>query len=108
MPLPVYELFAARYATRDARRSANFLGGDPHDGPMPMDYFVWAARSPERTIVIDTGFTRAQADARKRTYLRTPEEALRTVGIDAAAIDDVVVTHFHYDHLGGYRWFPKA
>jgi hypothetical protein len=41
--LPEYELFAIRYAERDARRSDHFIGGDPHDGPMPMDYFVWAA-----------------------------------------------------------------
>jgi hypothetical protein len=38
------ELFAIRYATRDARRSDHFIGGDPHDGPMPMDYFMWLAR----------------------------------------------------------------
>jgi hypothetical protein len=34
------DLFAIRYATRDAQRSAHFIGGDPHDGRMPMDYFV--------------------------------------------------------------------
>jgi hypothetical protein len=39
-----YELFALRYATRHARRGDHFIGGDPHDWPMPMDYFVWAAR----------------------------------------------------------------
>jgi hypothetical protein len=39
-----YELFAIRYATRDAQRSAHFIGGDPHAGPLPADYFVWAAR----------------------------------------------------------------
>jgi hypothetical protein len=37
---PEYELFAIRYATREARRSDHFIGGDPHDGPMPMDYFM--------------------------------------------------------------------
>ena len=73
----MYELFAVRYATRDARRSANFLGGDPHDAPMPMDYFLWVARSPERTIVIDTGFTAETAARRKRTFLREPVEGLR-------------------------------
>ena len=36
--LPEYELFAIRYAEREARRSDHFIGGDPHDGPMPMDY----------------------------------------------------------------------
>ena len=40
-----YELFAIRYATRDARRSDHFIGGDPHDGPMPMDYFMWVAKA---------------------------------------------------------------
>lgn len=108
MQLPEYELFAVRYATREARRSANFLGGDPHDAPMPMDYFLWVARSPGRTVVIDTGFTAETAARRKRTYIRTPEEGLRAIGVDAAAVEDVVVTHFHYDHLGGFQWFPNA
>ena len=53
---PEYELFAIRYATREARRSDHFIGGDPHDGPMPMDYFMWVARGGGRTFVIDTGF----------------------------------------------------
>jgi hypothetical protein len=30
MAEPDYELFAIRYATRDARRSDHFIGGDPH------------------------------------------------------------------------------
>ena len=47
--LPEYELFAIRYATREARRADHFIGGDPHDGPMPMDYFVWVAKGAERT-----------------------------------------------------------
>ena len=37
-----YELYAIRYAHHDRRASENFIGGDPHDGPMPLDYFVWA------------------------------------------------------------------
>jgi len=41
--LPEYEVFALRYATRDAQRRDHFIGGDPHDGPMPMDYYVWLA-----------------------------------------------------------------
>ena len=35
--LPAYEVFAIRYAHRAARRPDNFIGGDPHDAPMPMD-----------------------------------------------------------------------
>ena len=44
MTLPNYEIYAIKYATRDAKRTAHFVGGDPHDAPMPMDYFVWLVR----------------------------------------------------------------
>ena len=80
--LPEYELYAIRYAERDARRSDHFIGGDPHDGPMPMDYFVWVAIAPHHTVVIDTGFTAEVAAARKRRFLRCPIEALSLVGVD--------------------------
>ena len=56
-----YELFALRYATRPAMRHEHFIGGDPHDGPMPMDYFVWVAKNAERAVVIDIGFTAESA-----------------------------------------------
>jgi hypothetical protein len=81
MNLPIYELFAVRYATREARRSDNVVGGDPHDRPMPMDYFVWSVRNQERCILIDTRFTAETAARRKRTYLRTPTEGLAALGI---------------------------
>jgi len=35
--LPDYEVYALRYATREGMRSDHFIGGDVHDGPMPMD-----------------------------------------------------------------------
>lgn len=108
MAEPAYELFALRYACREALRSDQFLGGDPHDGPMPMDYFVWLIRSPERIVVVDCGFTAAVAARRKRTYLRDPIDALSLLGVDPAAVNDVVLTHLHYDHVGNLDRFPNA
>ncbi|CND37543.1 metallo-beta-lactamase family protein [Yersinia pseudotuberculosis] len=37
-----YRIFAIKYAHHHRLTRDNFLGGDPHDGPMPIDYFVWA------------------------------------------------------------------
>ena len=107
-PLPEYELYAIRYAERDARRSDHFIGGDPHDGPMPMDYFVWVAVAPHHTVVIDTGFTTEVAAVRKRRFLRCPIEARSLVGIDGSAVKDVVLTHMHYDHVGNFHRLPNA
>ena len=61
MTSPCYEIYAIRYAERDGRRSAHFVGGDPHDAPRPMDYFVWLVTNAERTLVVDTGFSAASA-----------------------------------------------
>jgi len=105
---PIYAIYAVRYATRDARRADHFYGGDPHDGPMPMDYFVWAAVSDAETVVIDAGFTAAVAARRQRTHLRTPMDGLRRIGIEAAVIRHVILTHLHYDHVGNLDAFPQA
>lgn len=108
MTLPIYDVFAIRYARRDARRHEHFVGGDPHDAPMPMDYFVWLIRNADRTIVVDTGFSSEVAAKRKREYLRTPKEGLALLGVNADEVKDVVITHMHYDHVGTFFDFPKA
>ncbi len=73
-----------------------------------MDYFVWALVSPERTIVVDTGFDRSGAEARKRELLRPVEEGLAAIGVDHRIVRDVVFTHLHYDHCGNRHLFPEA
>src|SRR3954465_151021 len=102
---PEYELFAIRYATRDAQRSEHFIGGDPHDGPMPMDYFMWLARGGGRTFVIDTGFNAGVSGRRERTFLRWPVQTLTAFGIDVNTVEDVILTHLHYDHVGNFDRF---
>jgi glyoxylase-like metal-dependent hydrolase (beta-lactamase superfamily II) len=106
--LPQYEVFAIRYATRDARRSNHFIGGDPHDAPMPMDYYLWLIRGAGRTVVVDTGFGAEVAARRGRTLLRLPAEGLALLDVEAAAVKDVVITHLHYDHVGTFDSFAAA
>ena len=108
MSQPSYEIYAIKYAMREARRSDHFVGGDPHDAPMPMDYFVWVIRNDERLFVVDTGFTREMAAKRKRVYLRSPKEGLALIGVRAEEVRDVILTHLHYDHVGTFHDFPKA
>jgi glyoxylase-like metal-dependent hydrolase (beta-lactamase superfamily II) len=103
-----YEVYAIKYARHERRASHNFIGGDPHDGPMPLDYFVWLVRGQGRELVVDTGFSAAMAAKRGRQRLRCPTEGLRMLGVDAHGIRDVVVTHLHYDHVGGFELFPRA
>ena len=106
--LPQYEVHAIRYATRCGKRSNHFIGGDPHDAPMPMDYYLWLIRGAGRTVVVDTGFGAEVATKRGRTLLRTPAEGLALLDVDAASVKDVVITHLHYDHVGTFDEFAGA
>jgi glyoxylase-like metal-dependent hydrolase (beta-lactamase superfamily II) len=108
MSLPIYEVFAIKYGDRVGKRGQIFVHGDPHDAPTPMDYFVWAIRNDERTVVVDVGYGQAEGERRGRSFLRCPTEGLKLVGIDAAAVEDVVITHMHYDHAGNLELFPRA
>jgi glyoxylase-like metal-dependent hydrolase (beta-lactamase superfamily II) len=104
----MYEVYALKYAHHARRAAENFIGGDPHDGPMPLDYFVWLIRGEGREIVVDTGFSAAMARKRGREHLRCPARALELLGVDAARVKDVVITHLHYDHAGNFELFPAA
>src|ERR1041384_1369188 len=108
MPDPTpYEVFASRYATVARKSAENFIGGDAHKTGARMDYFVWLVRNAARTFVVDTGFNAAAAAKRKREFLRSPAEGLKLLGVDSNTVEDVIVTHLHYDHIGNFDLFPK-
>jgi len=106
----IFEVFAVKYATyQQRRRNENFLHADEHDtGPMPLDYYVWLLKSSARTILVDTGFNPTEAAARNREPTRCPIEALRFLDVAPADIDDVIITHLHYDHAGNLEKIPRA
>ncbi|QIL79296.1 N-acyl homoserine lactonase family protein [Diaphorobacter sp. HDW4A] len=106
--LEPFELLALRYAHHDRKRRDNFIDGDPHDGSMPLDYYLWVARNSQATYVIDTGFDACTAQKRGRTLLCDPGSALQSLGVEPATVQDVIVTHLHYDHIGNFGLFPKA
>ena len=103
-----YEVYALRYGRHERMARENFLGGDIHDGPMPLDYFVWAIVGGRRSFVVDTGFDEASGGKRRRQMLRPPGEGLRSIGLAPEAIEDVIITHMHYDHCGHRDLFPNA
>src|SRR5919198_59258 len=103
-----YEIYAIKYAHHDRLAAENFIGGDPHNGPMPLDYFVWAIRGADRIWMVDTGFDVETGKRRQRDVLRSPREGLEALDIDPDGIEDVIVTHMHYDHCGNHDLFGRA
>lgn len=108
MDQDTYEIHAVRYAHLDRRSSDNFVGGDAHDGPMALDYYVWAIVGNTQTYIVDTGFDAAVGARRNRDLLMPVEKGLEAIGISHENVSDVILTHLHYDHAGNGSLFPNA
>ncbi len=104
-----WEVFAVKYADRNARtRADSFIFDDNHDAPHAMDYFMWVLRRGDEIILVDTGYDQPEADTRDRPIILDPREALKPLGIKAEDITQLIITHLHYDHAGGLHLFPNA
>jgi glyoxylase-like metal-dependent hydrolase (beta-lactamase superfamily II) len=104
----VTAVHAIRYAWREGVRRDHFVDDDRPDDPHPTAYYVWLVRSPEGTVLIDTGM--APGADRVPGLRRGPAvvDSLRALGVPPDTVRTVVLTHLHYDHAGGVRDFPHA
>jgi glyoxylase-like metal-dependent hydrolase (beta-lactamase superfamily II) len=103
-----YRITMLRYARSDRRRPENFHGGDPHDGPMPIEYFNWVIQNDKRVFVVDTGFSEDVGARRGRQTLKPVGLGLKAIGLDPETVSDVIITHMHYDHAGNHDMLPRA
>ena len=100
-PDPLSEVFPQ--VTEDQWRQAGELDPDAvRDGRWHLQFRCFACRLDSgRVILVDTGIGPTDAPARDWAPVpgRLPEE-LAAAGIDPDAVDTVVVTHLHTDHIG--------
>ena len=104
----IHEVFAVSYATHARMPSENYIFGDPHDEMTSITYFVWVIKGPHGTFVVDTGFDEAAAKERARTILHPVAQGLQAIGVEPGKVENVIVTHMHWDHAGNYDLFPQA
>jgi glyoxylase-like metal-dependent hydrolase (beta-lactamase superfamily II) len=104
-------VIAVRYATLPTLKSQLYhrygTYGEP-DAAQSLDYFFWVLSDDGRTVVVDTGFDPEVGARRGRTCLCPPREALARLGIEPGSVRQVIVTHFHYDHVGNLDLFADA
>lgn len=107
--LPIYEVHAVRYATLVGYPTRWLVQGADSSRTTDGAMMVWLLRGGDRTVLVDAGFYR---DAFVQGYdfegYRRPTEALAALGVTPESVTDVVVTHVHWDHVGGADLFPNA
>jgi glyoxylase-like metal-dependent hydrolase (beta-lactamase superfamily II) len=104
----IHEVFAIKYGGHDRPASENYIGGDPHNAPDPLTYYVWAVVGPAGTFVVDTGFDEEVARRRNRHIGPSVSDGLKAMGIAPDSVKDIIITHLHYDHSGNTAAFPNA
>jgi glyoxylase-like metal-dependent hydrolase (beta-lactamase superfamily II) len=108
-PRADYTIEAVRYATIPGFPLSGLVMDAPADDRIDIAMVIWVVRGEERTVLFDTGFHRSAWFERfdVADYLR-PDSALLRAGVDPAEVTDVIVSHAHWDHMGGIDLFPSA
>jgi glyoxylase-like metal-dependent hydrolase (beta-lactamase superfamily II) len=106
---PDYSIQAIRYATIPGFPVSALAIGAPKDEKVDIAMLVWLIRGGGRNILFDSGFHRERwfKDFPMTDYLR-PDEAVKLAGVQPEEVTDIIVSHAHWDHMGGIDLFPKA
>jgi glyoxylase-like metal-dependent hydrolase (beta-lactamase superfamily II) len=106
---PEYSIQAIRLANSPGDSVADMVVGAPKDEKIDTIYALWLIRGGGRNILFDSGFHRERWFKvwTIKDYLR-PDEALKLAGVNPEEVTDIVISHAHWDHMGGIDLFPKA
>ncbi len=106
---PDYSIRAIRLADSPGDSVADMVIGAPKDEKIDTIYALWLIRGGGRNILFDSGFHRDRWFKvwNIKDYLR-PDEAVQLAGVQPEQVTDIVISHAHWDHMGGIDLFPKA
>jgi glyoxylase-like metal-dependent hydrolase (beta-lactamase superfamily II) len=107
-PAIEYSIEAIRYASAEDE-VAGLVMGAPKGEKINIAMVVWLIRGGGRNILFDSGYHRDTflKYFPSTEYIR-PDEAVKLASVEPEQITDVVISHAHWDHMGGIDLFPKA
>ncbi len=106
---PDYSIQAIRYGTIKGFPLSALVMGAPRGEKTDIAMVFWLIRGGGRNILFDSGFHREAwlKEFPTADYLR-PDEAVKLAGVPPEEVTDIVISHAHWDHMGGIDLFPKA
>lgn len=100
---------AIRYATIRGFPLSGLVIDAPSGERMDIAMVIWLVRTGDRTVLFDTGFHRERwMDAFDIVDFIPPDSAVRLAGVAPGAVTDIIISHAHWDHMGGIDRFPEA
>jgi len=104
-----HSIQAIKYANSPGDLVSSLVMGAPEGETIDTVYALWLIQGQGRNILFDSGFHRERWFElwAVEDYLR-PDEAVRLAGVHPDEVTDIVVSHVHWDHMGGIDLFPNA
>jgi glyoxylase-like metal-dependent hydrolase (beta-lactamase superfamily II) len=106
---PEYSIYAICYADSPGDSVAELVMGAPKDEKIDTVFAVWLIRGGGHNVLFDSGFHRPRwfKEWNIVNYV-SPDEAVKLAGVQPEEVTDIVISHAHWDHMGGIDLFPKA
>ncbi len=106
---PEYSIQALRYGTIPGFPVAELVIGAPKDEKLDIAMVFWLIRGGGKNILFDSGFHREKwfKEFTMPDFVR-PDELVKQAGVQPGEVTDIVISHAHWDHMGGIDLFPKA
>ena len=106
-----YEIYALKFASLKFIFPVTVfaVGSTSKDSVQPCYMLYLLKGKNEKNILVDAGFTETPPiyNMQGFNYVR-PDDMLKKINVDPASITDIILTHPHWDHIGGIDLFPNA
>lgn len=103
----MYEVYALKYGERHTTACQFFYREASHE-PLTLHFFVWLILGGPHPVLVDAGCRDADAATRGLQGYVSPAAMIERVGVKAADVPVVLVSHLHWDHWAGHGLFPGA
>ncbi len=106
-----YDIYALKFGERNNYvQMENEAIGDKSGDSTKVFFMYWLLKGKYngKIILVDAGFTiDAGVDPKKITFT-SPEKTLVGLNIKPEDVTDIIITHPHWDHIGGIDLYPNA
>lgn len=105
-----YQIYAIKFGERTTKNALSDVAvGSTSKDSVNVYFMYWLLKgSNGKTILVDAGFT-ADADINpKAIRYERPDKMLKELSVKPEEITDIIISHPHWDHIGGIDLYPQA
>lgn len=104
-----YQVFALKFFDgRNVIAQDWVVGANPKDSLRVCNMFWLLKGENRRNILVDAGFIDLSIMGNMIYHYVRPDSVLQRINVSPSDITDIIITHPHFDHIGGITLFPNT